>query len=121
MAYTIDFYCSESKRYPVEEFLDKLPAKHRAKAIRELELLETYGWSLLSPHTRKIQGARYSGLYELRIKFASNISRIIYFGSDGNTFVLLHGFVKKSNRTPQRALETALRRMKNHQERNSST
>ena len=120
MAYTIEFYCSESQRYPVEEFLNRLPVKHRAKAIRELELLETYGWLLLAPHTRKIQGNRYAGLYELRIKFASNISRIIYFGSVGNIFVLLHGFVKKSNKTPRRELETALRRMKNYKERKSS-
>ncbi|MFB5065614.1 MAG: type II toxin-antitoxin system RelE/ParE family toxin [Candidatus Wallacebacter cryptica] len=53
-----------------------------------------------TPRTKPIKGKNNKGFYELRIKFSSDISRIFYFSLQRNTFVLLHGCVKKSKKTP---------------------
>jgi len=64
----------------VEEFLDSLPAKMRIKAIDSLDLLEEYGNKLRLPYSKALN----DGLFELRIKFSSDISRIFYFFFIGN-------------------------------------
>jgi len=70
----------------------------RAKAFSEIELLEKHGPELREPYVKSIKGTQYKGLFELRIKFASDISRIFYFTYRRKTFVLLHGFTKKPKR-----------------------
>ena len=95
--WNIIFYEKEDGTKPVEEFLDTLPSKHRAKAVWEMELLGESGVTLGKPYTSHISGK----LWELRIKFASDISRVFYFVQSGKKIVLLHGFVKKSQRTPK--------------------
>lgn len=108
----VKFFKRDSGIVPVTEFLLSLPEKHRAKAIWEIELLEEYGSNLKEPYASSVTGSKYKGLWELRIKFASDISRIFYFMPVGNFFILLHGFVKKTKKTPEKELETALRYMK---------
>lgn len=90
---------------PVLTFIQSLPPKHRAKVEREIDLLEEFGINLTYPHTLKIEGAPYKDLWELRIKFGSDISRIFYFLHIEETFVLLNGFVKKTDKTPVKELE----------------
>lgn len=99
----IEFYETESGKKVILDFLESLPVKHRARAIREIELLEEFGTDLTMPHVKQIDGK----LWELRIKASSNISRIFYFVSINNKIVLLHGFIKKTNKTPEREKETA--------------
>ena len=99
----IIFYEKQNGIFPVQEFLDGLPSKHRAKAVWEIELLETGGTALGMPYARHIE----KKLWELRVKFAGDISRIFYFTPRGNSIVLLHGFVKKTQRTPQREISIA--------------
>ena len=101
--WNIIFYEKEDGSIPVQAFLDALPAKHHAKALRDIDILEKYGTSLTEPHVKHIKGK----LWELRIKSASDISRIFYFVAVGNDIVLLHGFVKKTQKTPNREIETA--------------
>jgi phage-related protein len=50
----------------------------------------------------------------MRIKDKTGISRILYFTHTGKKFVLLHGFTKKTNKTPQREIEIAEERMKDY-------
>lgn len=107
MKWSIELYEKENGQCPVLEFILSLPPKHRAKAEREIDLLEEFGINLTYPHTRKIEGEAYKDLWELRIKFASDISRIFYFIHSNNKFVLLHGFIKKSGKTPLNELEKA--------------
>lgn len=99
------------------EFLDSLPVSLRAKAVRDIDLLEEFGHHLKRPQADTVKGDRYKGLYELRTKFASDITRIYYFFYDGKRAVLLHGIIKKTNKPPIRDLETALKRMKDAKER----
>lgn len=95
------------------EFLDSLPPKHQAKAFREIDLLEEFGNSLKEPYVKHIDGE----IWELRIKFSTDISRIFYFTWSKETIVLLHGFIKKTQKTPRSELETARKRLKDYCER----
>jgi phage-related protein len=111
MMWIIELYEKENQECPILNFIQSLPPKHRAKIEREIDLLEEFGVNLIYPHTRKIEGDNYKGLWELRIQFASDVSRIFYFIHLGNTFVLLHGLLKKTNKTPAKELEIAKKYM----------
>lgn len=108
MYWNVDFYQKENGDIPVYDFLQALPAKLQAKAFSEIELLERCGTALKEPYAKPIAGKKYQGLWELRIRFASDSVRIFYFIFFGSTFVLLHGFKKKTMRTPLKELERAL-------------
>lgn len=103
----IEGYQDPQGRRPVEEFIDALPAKERARIIRTIELLKTYGTDLGMPYARHLKGK----LWELRISSGRSDYRIFYFARADRRFVLLHIFKKKAQKTPRREIETALRRM----------
>ena len=113
--WNIIFYEKEDGTAPIQEFLGKLPAKHLAKVLRDIDVLEKYGITLTEPHVKHIKGK----LWELRIKSASDISRIFYFVSVGKNIVLLHGFVKKTPKTPNREIETANNYLEDYRRRNN--
>ena len=119
MAYDVEFYQKENGEVPVRDFLESLPPKLRAKTFREIELLKDNGPDLREPHTKSIKGKENKGIYELRVKFSTDISRVFYFSYIGSTFVLPHGFVKKTNKTPPREIERA-RKYKEDYERRCS-
>lgn len=83
----------------------------RTRTSHDIKLLEEYGSFLHEPHASQIKGKRYKGLHELRTKTADGIFRIFYFFMVENKCVLLHGFQKKTQKTPQKELEVALERM----------
>lgn len=107
----IEFYELSDGYKPVFDFIDSLPTKEKAKVVNEIGLLEDYGTELGPLKLRKIKGKRYNGLWELRIRFSSNYYRILYFLFQGKVFVLLHGFIKKKNKTDINELEIAKNRM----------
>ena len=107
MDYDVEFYRKENRDVPVMEFLLSLRPKMRAKAYSEIELLKKHGPALREPYVKPVKGSKNKGIYELRIRFSSDICRIFYFSFEQNTFVLLHGFVKKSSKIPERELERA--------------
>lgn len=109
MAWKLLQYKNASGEDMIDKFLDSLPPNHKAKVLWELDLLREYGPSLRMPYVKGIQGEKYKGIWELRIQQGRDISRIFYFLFVKDTFVLLHGFVKKDQKTPARELETALR------------
>ncbi|KPU43667.1 hypothetical protein OXPF_31090 [Oxobacter pfennigii] len=108
MDWKIEFYQKENGEIPVEEFLLSLNPKLRAKAYSDIMLPKELGINIREPFSTAIKGERYKGLFELRVKFSSYITRVFYFLYEKNTFVLLNGFVKKTNKTPERELEKAL-------------
>ncbi|MDA8340353.1 MAG: type II toxin-antitoxin system RelE/ParE family toxin, partial [Nitrospiraceae bacterium] len=59
----------------------------------------------------------YKKLFEIRIKDRSNIHRIFYFAYTGKKFILLHGFTKKTDKTPQKEIAIALKRMEEYIQR----
>lgn len=112
-AIEIELYSSADGKIPVQEFLDSLPPKHQAKAIRDIDLLADFGQELREPYVKHIDGE----LWELRIKFASDISRIFYFTWNAQTIVLLHGFIKKTQKTPPSELRLAQKRLADYKKR----
>ena len=83
--------------------MDSLNVKMRNKALNSLVLLEEFGNTLREPHSKPIG----DGIFELRIKFASDITRIFYFFYVGNKIVLTNGFIKKTQKTPPAEIELA--------------
>lgn len=92
----------------LEKELLGLPAGFLARFLRYAERMEIYGPDLGMPHTR----AMGDGLFELRLKSAEGIARVFYCTIVAQRIVMLHQFVKKSEKTPQKELEIARRRMK---------
>jgi phage-related protein len=117
MNYLIELYEKPDGKAPVLDFILSLNPKQQAKIYREINLLEKFGNELHYPHVDIIKGKKYNGLWELRIEFASNIFRIFYFLFENNKTILLHGFVKKSQKTPKKELDIALERMKEYSRR----
>jgi phage-related protein len=113
MKNSIVFYETLSGTCPVAKFLEDLSIKHHAKAVRNLELLEEFGQSLQGGIIAHVQ----EDIWELRIGFANDISRILYINPIGNIFILLHGFIKKTPKTPQREINIATKRMKDYMRR----
>jgi len=110
---TVIYYETLSGNCPVADFLNGLSIKHHAKAVRNLELLEEFGQFLQGGIVTHI----HEEIWELRTKFANDISRILFFTSKRNTFMLLHGFIKKTTKTPQKDIDIALKRMKEYKRR----
>jgi len=96
------------------DFILTLDPKQQAKTYREIDLLEKFGNELHFPHVDTIKGDKYKGLKELRIKFASNIFRIFFFLFQDNNAILLHGIIKKRQKTPKSELDVAFDRMKDY-------
>ena len=107
MRWEIEYYKKMNGKIPVEDFLLSLSPKLRAKAYNDIMLLKHLGINIREPYSVSVKGNKYKGLFELRTKFSSNITRIFYFMHDKNKFILLHGFIKKSNKPPERELERA--------------
>ena len=107
----------ENGKIPVQDFLYSLEPKLRAKAFRDIELLKNLGNELREPYVKSIKGENNKGLYELRIKFSSDIARIFYFIYCNNKYILLHGFIKKSMKTPPKEIERARKYMEDYKRR----
>ncbi len=113
MDWTVEFYRDSKGGEPVAEFLDVLPVEPRAKVLRLMELLARYGVLLKEPHTKQIRGK----IRELRVTDSIGAVRVLYFGHTGKRLILLHGFVKKSDKTPQKEIDIAERRMRDFLDR----
>ncbi|MEK6633482.1 MAG: type II toxin-antitoxin system RelE/ParE family toxin [Nitrospirota bacterium] len=103
MDYTIVYY-SEEVQERILELPDTLAARYIVLTRRMLSL----GPNLGVPHTK----AFGSGLFELRLKGAEGIARVFFCTLVGRKIVMLHSFVKKSDKTPLREREVAEVRMK---------
>jgi phage-related protein len=103
MKWTITYY-SES----VQKELLALPAGLLARYLRYADRMEIYGPDLGMPHTR----AMGEGLFELRLKATEGIARILYCTMIGKKIMILHQFMKKTEKTPPKELALARRRMK---------
>lgn len=101
--FEIEFYRLPSGEAPIQIFLDSLDNRMRAKALYSISILEEYGNQLREPYSKPVG----DGLFELRVKFTSDISRIFYFFIVGNKIVLTNGFIKKTMRTPKSELALA--------------
>lgn len=98
MDYTITYYSDD-----VQEEILSLPDTLAARYIVLTRRMVALGPNLGEPHTK----AFGDGLFELRLKGAEGIARVFFCTLIGRRIVMLHSFIKKSNKTPQRELEIA--------------
>ncbi|MPV65311.1 type II toxin-antitoxin system RelE/ParE family toxin [Burkholderia sp. BE17] len=103
VAYEIHFFSEQ-----VEAGVFALPKTLTARFFALADRMEEYGPNLGEPHTRPMGG----GLYEMRLKDLEGIARVFYRAVVNRRIVMLHCFMKKTQKTPQKALETARRRLK---------
>ena len=113
MSWEIELYTDRSGKEPVAAFLDDLPGATRAKVVKMFDRLAEYGVLLDEPYTRQIRGK----IRELRIKDNLGQIRVLWFTFTGRRFILLHGFLKKTDKTPEREIDLAEKRMKDFIER----
>jgi len=113
MAWEIEFYKDSNGKEPLTDFLSNLPIKTRARVVKLIDLLAEYGVLLKEPYTRQIK----SKIRELRVKDNLGHIRVFYFTFTGRRFVLLHGFLKKTDKTPPKEIELAEKRMNDFIER----
>lgn len=105
--WVVEFYIEPGGRRPVNEFVDSLDAKTKARLLAAIEQLRLRNVSAGEPLVRHLEGK----LWELRRESDGNIYRLMYFFFTGRRIVFLRGFQKKTQKTPRREIETALRRM----------
>ncbi len=102
---SVAFYQTASGNEPVREWLLGLSRDDRRAVGFDIKTAQ-YGWPIGMPLIRKLE----PGLWEVRTHLADGIARVL-FAVRGDTMVLVHGFVKKSQRTPTVDLKTARQRM----------
>ena len=110
MNYTIQYYSSA-----IEEDVLALPMTLLAKYFSLTDRMQVVGAHLGAPHTDAFGG----GLFELRLKGAEGIARVFYCTLVGRRIVILHSFVKKTQKTPSKELQIAKTRLKEIQNANT--
>lgn len=101
--YEVIFYDLPSGKEPAKEFIDSLDIKMQAKIVRTIQLLQCNGIELREPYTKPLD----DGIFEIRAKVGSDISRVLYFFMVGRRIVLTNGFIKKTMKTPPGEIKKA--------------
>lgn len=107
MKFDVIFYDLPNGVKPAEEFILSLDKKMRAKVLREITLLAANGYELREPDSKSLGDG--IGIFELRAKVGTDISRVLYFFFVGQKVILTNGFIKKTQRTPPSEKAEALR------------
>jgi phage-related protein len=104
MTWTVEFLDAD-----VEAALDALAVDVQASFLRIAELVEEHGLERVrEPYVKHLEGP----LWEMRLKGRSGIARAVYVTAIGKRIVVVHVFVKKTQKTPRREIEIALKRAK---------
>jgi phage-related protein len=101
----VRFYRTAADNEPVREWLAELSAEDRKAIGKDIKTVQ-FSWPLGMPLVRKLA----PNLWEVRSSIQDGIARVL-FTVVGEVMVLLHGFVKKTQKTPQTELDTAKRRL----------
>lgn len=106
MRLQVYFFKTANNKQPVRDWLKELPVEDRKIIGNDLKTAQ-FGWPIGMPLIRKLD----TSLWEVRSRLHNRIARVI-FTVEGNNMVLLHGFIKKSQKTPKSDLELAKQRLK---------
>ena len=101
--FEIVFYKTENGKNPVEDFLNELNDKMRAKMLLSIRIVREKGYQARMPYSEELE----DGIFELRAKVGSDLSRVLYFFVIGRKIILTNGFIKKSQKTPKSEIERA--------------
>ncbi|MHC8393807.1 type II toxin-antitoxin system RelE/ParE family toxin [Pseudomonas sp. LB3P93] len=100
----VRFFRTDAGNEPAREWLADLPRDHRRMVGTEIKTVQL-GWPIGMPVVRKLE----ISLWEVRVNLGDTIARV-FFTVTGSDMVLLHGFIKKSQKTPASDLATAKQR-----------
>lgn len=100
------FFMTDAGAEPVREWLKGLPVVERKTIGEDIKTVQ-FGWPLGMPLVAHLG----SGIWEIRTRLSTRIVRVL-FVLDGDTMVLLHGFIKKEQKTPKPELNLAKERLK---------
>ncbi|SRR5258708_31865380 len=103
--WTIVFYTDANDNSPPEGFIRGLDKATYARFLRSIEFLRVRNVNAREPMVKHVEGK----LWELRQSSNDNIYRLIYFFFTGRQIVFVHGFQKKTKKTPRREIEIAER------------
>ena len=104
--YTCSFYETTDGKSPVEDFIESLDNATQKKFIYKNELLATMGPRLREPHSKSIG----DGIFELRFEGKEGQIRVLFFFLYKKHVVYLHGFIKKTQKTPRKEINIAKQR-----------
>jgi len=106
------FFRTEAGGEPVREWLQGIPSPDDRRRIGyEIATIE-FGWPLGMPTCRPLQ----HGMFEVRTNLSQNrIARVLFYVDKIGRMVLLHGFIKKTRRTPAEDLKVARRKKSKHE------
>ncbi len=110
--YGVAFYRTGSGKEPVRDWLKGLTRQDKKTIGGDIKTVQ-YGWPMGMPVVRKLS----IGLWEVRSRLDKRIARIIFTVTD-DKMILLHGFIKKSKKTPKEDIELAVKRKANLERRN---
>ena len=108
---TVRFFKTAAGGEPVRDWLLGLAAEDRKLIGEDIKTVE-FGWPIGMPTCRPLSG----GLYEVRTNLRDRIARVL-FCIEGETMVLLHGFIKKAQKAPKHDLDLALIRKREFQKK----
>jgi phage-related protein len=114
--YQVALFEKENGDIPVEDFINSLDDKMSAKIYRLLTLISEIGPELREPYSKHMD----DGIFELRAKVGSNISRVLYFFFIGHRVVVTNGFIKKTQKTPKTEINQAKAYRKEYIQREES-
>ena len=113
--WAVELYARPDGSSPLVEFIEEQSRRNQAKIYHELEDLAEFGLMPRGNKAKHLEGK----LWELRFRGEEIHFRLIYFAHTGRKFVVLHGFCKKTRKTPKRELNAARRRLHDYLDRHS--
>lgn len=111
--YQVVFFEKENGEVPAEDFINSLDTKMAAKVYRLLMMISENGPELREPYSKHLD----DGIFELRAKIGSNITRVLYFFFVGRRIIVTNGFIKKTQKTPKSEIDKARAFRKEYRER----
>lgn len=108
-----EFYKTKDGSKPAREFILSQETKMKAKLFGLVDMLEQYGNQLREPYSKSLG----EGIFEIRAKVGTDITRVLYFFYYEGRIILTNGFVKKTQETPQNEIKKAKQYRKEFLER----
>ncbi len=112
-SWEVVFYETARGNRPAEAWLREQGPKVQARFARIFDLLEEHGTTVREPYVAHLRGK----IWEVRVAQDKIQRRLLYFAAPRRRFVMLHGFVKKTQKTPLKEIDIAEQRMRDYMTR----
>ena len=111
--FEVEFYTKDNGEKPAKDFILGLDVKMRAKVLGIIHVLEEKGNQLREPYSKHLE----DGIFEIRGKVGTDITRVLYFFYYGKKIIMTNGFIKKTQETPKQEIRLAKSYRKDYLER----